>query len=107
MKVIVCGGRDYKDRLTVFERLDIIHRCTPITLLIEGGAAARRYSNGWRNCFCNIASANSPKHWTAVVARRNRRRASNCGTGRWSWNLSGVLSRRPAPVATTSATEPA
>jgi hypothetical protein len=39
MKVLVCGGRDYKNRRRVFEELDQIHAETPITLVIEGGAS--------------------------------------------------------------------
>lgn len=38
MKLLVCGGRDYSDRETVFSRLDSIHAKRNITLLIEGGA---------------------------------------------------------------------
>ena len=40
MVVLVCGGRGYINKTRVYETLDIIHSGeTPITLLIEGGAA--------------------------------------------------------------------
>lgn len=38
MKVIVCGGRTYRDREHLFSWLDKFHAKNPITLLIEGGA---------------------------------------------------------------------
>lgn len=39
MKVIVCGGRDFNDALTLGSWLGGIHKNNgPITLLIEGGA---------------------------------------------------------------------
>lgn len=38
MKVLVCGGRDYLDIDRVKIELDIIHKQTPITCIIEGGA---------------------------------------------------------------------
>lgn len=36
MRVIVTGGRDYKDRRRVFEVLDECHRDKPITTIIHG-----------------------------------------------------------------------
>lgn len=36
MKVLVCGGREYRNRIRVFEVLDGIHAEMPITLLIHG-----------------------------------------------------------------------
>ena len=38
MKVIVCGGRDYKDKSFVYSCLDKFHKKSKITLLINGGA---------------------------------------------------------------------
>lgn len=39
MRVLVCGGRDYYRRDVIFATLTNIHAETPITALIEGGAA--------------------------------------------------------------------
>lgn len=36
MRILVCGGRDYRDRATVYAALDAVHRKTPVTLLIHG-----------------------------------------------------------------------
>lgn len=38
MKLLVCGGRDYKDRERVFDVLDRFHGKTKITVLIHGNA---------------------------------------------------------------------
>ena len=38
MKVLVCGGRRYKDALTLGSWLGGIHKDSPITEIIEGGA---------------------------------------------------------------------
>lgn len=39
IKLLVCGGRDYSDRETLFHRLDSIHGQRPIHIIIEGGAS--------------------------------------------------------------------
>jgi len=39
VRVLVCGGRDFRDRQHVFSVLDAIHAKTPITCIIEGGAS--------------------------------------------------------------------
>lgn len=47
-RLIVCGGRSYKDRLRVFEVLDRIHAKRPITNLIQGGASgADAWAREW------------------------------------------------------------
>lgn len=38
MRVLVCGGRDYRNAEKVFDTLDKIHAKTPVSILIEGGA---------------------------------------------------------------------
>lgn len=37
-KVLVCGGRDYLDRASLYKVLDAAHSANPIVLLIAGGA---------------------------------------------------------------------
>lgn len=44
MRVLVCGGRDYRDEEAAFATLDQVHAEQPITLIIEGGQ--RTYENG-------------------------------------------------------------
>lgn len=38
MRVLVCGGRNYVNADRVYLELDMIHKHTPITCIIEGGA---------------------------------------------------------------------
>lgn len=40
MKVIVCGGRDFRDSVFVHSKLNAFHVDSPITEIIEGGARA-------------------------------------------------------------------
>jgi hypothetical protein len=48
MRILVCGGRDYADRNRVYDVLDEIHHGTPVTAIIEGGAAgADRFACLW------------------------------------------------------------
>lgn len=48
MKIIVCGGRSYENKHTVYATLSTRHARSPITLLIEGGAqGADRFAREW------------------------------------------------------------
>lgn len=48
MRVLVCGGRDYKDRGKIFEVLDDINREHGALIIIEGGAAgADTFAGEW------------------------------------------------------------
>jgi hypothetical protein len=48
VRVLVCGGRDYRDYKRVWRILDEMHKNHPITAIIEGGAAgADRYAAHW------------------------------------------------------------
>ena len=38
MKLLVCGGRDYSDRMAAFVALDAVHSKRPITAVIHGAA---------------------------------------------------------------------
>jgi hypothetical protein len=38
LRILVCGGRDYTDRQTVFDVLDRLHRDRGIACIIHGGA---------------------------------------------------------------------
>lgn len=49
MRLLVCGSRDWDDRDYVFNILDETHHQTPISFLIEGGAAgADTLAREWR-----------------------------------------------------------
>lgn len=46
--MIVCGGRDFKDSGHVWDALNSIHEVTPITELMQGGAAGvDRFAEHW------------------------------------------------------------
>lgn len=48
MKVLVCGGRDYKKRSLVWKTLDELNEEVGITRLIEGGAnGADGFASDW------------------------------------------------------------
>ena len=47
-RVIVCGGRDFQDRASVFSVLDQLHASSGIECLIEGGAeGADTFARDW------------------------------------------------------------
>lgn len=46
MKIVVTGGRDFKEWGFVFDTLNALHRERPITLLIEGGQRTLPPSSG-------------------------------------------------------------
>ena len=39
MRVLVCGGRDYKDKDVLFKYMDTLHNERKISLIINGGAS--------------------------------------------------------------------
>lgn len=47
MKVIVCGGRDYHDRDSVFAALDKAHAKRPLTLVAHGTSGAGLAAEQW------------------------------------------------------------
>lgn len=38
MKLLVCGGRDFKDTAFIFATLDKVHERKPVSIVIQGGA---------------------------------------------------------------------
>ena len=76
MKVLVCGGRDYSHWRTVHLALDDLHKATPITEVIQGGASgADAHADSWAN---KRGVRNSPvyadwdKHGKAAGPIRNK-----------------------------------
>jgi hypothetical protein len=41
MRVLVCGGRDYQDRVATFAALDEVNAIRPISLVIHGACCAK------------------------------------------------------------------
>ncbi len=77
--VIVCGGRDYANRDSVFTVLDSIHNCTRIDLLIHGGAkGADTLAGDWahsRSVRLIVFAADWHKHGRAAGPMRNQKMA--------------------------------
>jgi predicted Rossmann-fold nucleotide-binding protein len=75
MKVLVCGGRDYRDLPYVYEVLDEIHAEHGITLIIQGGCSgadekAALWAKG-RGVPCLAHYADWKKHGKAAGPIRN------------------------------------
>jgi hypothetical protein len=75
MKVLVCGGREYRDVRRVYNELDRLHSETPITLIIHGGAdGADRLAGDWahdRNIECTVYKADWKTYGRSAGPRRN------------------------------------
>ena len=77
MKVLVCGGRNFNDALTLGSWLGGIHKNNgPITLLIEGGAPgadfmARKFAE-WMNIPTQTFEADWDRHGKAAGPIRNK-----------------------------------
>ena len=78
LRVIVCGGRTYKDRATVFEELDrIVRERGPIDVIIHGESkGADRLANLWaeaRNITVIAVPADWERYKRAAGPIRNRK----------------------------------
>lgn len=75
-RILVCGGRDYNDRETVFATLDEFHRTRPIGMLIYGMApGADRIGSEWairRGVSLNGFRADWQRHGRAAGPIRNQ-----------------------------------
>lgn len=51
MKILVCGGRNYRDRTRLFATLDHIHESAPIATVVHGAArGADALAGEWAEC---------------------------------------------------------
>lgn len=86
--VLVCGGRDYRDKSRVYEVLDGLHVIEPIGLVIEGGqrtwspeegrfiGGADHWAHKWaaeRGVGAMTVRADWKKHGRAAGPMRNKR----------------------------------
>jgi hypothetical protein len=75
MKVLVTGGREFKDAELLNSTLTKIHNDIPITLIIHGGAkGADRLAGEWANAnkiICMVFHADWSKHGLAAGPIRN------------------------------------
>lgn len=77
MRIIVCGGRDYRDRNALFHALDRLHAKRGIGFLIVGGTSGADYL-AWqwadeRNVPCGVYNADWKEHGRAAGPIRNQR----------------------------------
>lgn len=77
MRVIVCGGRNFRSPAQVFHGLDRIHSDTPITELMQGGATgADQFAKEWavtKQIKRFVCKADWDKHGKAAGPIRNAR----------------------------------
>ncbi|WP_374115083.1 DUF2493 domain-containing protein [Ancylobacter mangrovi] len=112
MKVLVCGGRNYRDRNAALAALDDMHRQTPFMLVIHGGASGADYlADRWawtRRVEAMAFNADWNVHGAVagLVARSPIRRAAG---GKWRPGTAapcrratsgGVVPWRSTPTAT-------
>jgi hypothetical protein len=75
MRVLVCGGRDFRDREFLFAKLDELHAQTPFSLVIHGAAPGADYlADAWaeyRGVKCVCYPADWAKHGRAAGPIRN------------------------------------
>lgn len=66
MRVLVCGGRDYSNRVHLFEILDREHSKTPFSVLIQGGArGADQLAREWASFADEIHVETYNADWSA------------------------------------------
>lgn len=76
MRVLVTGGREFRDREWLYGALELLHSLDPITELIEGGAAGADCLAAnwaiWRLGGSTTVKADWKKHGSAAGPIRNR-----------------------------------
>ncbi len=66
MKLLVCGGRTYKDMRAAFAAMDLLDRLNPITLVIQGGAhGADEIAKCWAK-LSNVECREVKADWKAL-----------------------------------------
>jgi hypothetical protein len=63
MRLLVCGSRDWNDHKFIYQALDILHKETPVNLVIHGAAkGADEYGRRW--AFINkVQDLPFPANW--------------------------------------------
>lgn len=55
MRVLVCGGRNFYNKALIKRTLDELHKKTPITCLIHGGASGADFlANHWATAYSGV-----------------------------------------------------
>lgn len=77
MKVLVCGGRNYRDRKRVWAELDHLHATRGVDSVIQGGASgADALAKQWATCWgfrYETYAADWQRHGRAAGPIRNAR----------------------------------
>lgn len=76
-RVLVCGGRDFRDARKLQKALDTLHDETPFTILIHGGAQGADYLAGlwarFNSVPVKVCTADWDNHRAAAGMIRNKR----------------------------------
>jgi hypothetical protein len=74
-RVLVCGGRDFTDKVFLVRALDLLHGLKAFTLLIHGGAKGADWMAGkwaeWRKVPVREFAADWDSHGSAAGPLRN------------------------------------
>lgn len=77
VRILVCGGRDYSDKSTVFATLDAVSRGKPVTLIEGGATGADTLAREWRRSTGRgetiTVKADWTRHGRAAGPIRNQR----------------------------------
>ena len=68
MRVLVCGGRDYYNKILIKKTLDELHAKQPITCIIHGGDERRKrgadfLAKHWAKAIASIPDEPYPADW--------------------------------------------
>jgi hypothetical protein len=80
MRVLVYGGRTYKNKTRLFAELDAIHRETPISVIIHGAATGADSLGKWWAEQQGIPDEPYPANWSDMQAERVAPRKRRDGT---------------------------
>jgi YspA, cpYpsA-related SLOG family len=79
MKVLVCGGRNFRSPAQVFRALDRLHQEKPITELMQGGATgANQFAMEWAATKPEIKRYACHADWETHGARQDRSETRRC-----------------------------
>lgn len=68
MRVLVCGGRDFENKMFIFDYLDDFHSTRPIEVLIEGAAkGADELAGTWAD-MRGVQHLSFPANWNKYRA---------------------------------------
>lgn len=87
IRIIVCGGRDYRNAKRVCDVLDALHAETPIAMLWHGGAlGADWHGRQWAATKYGVKAFAVPAQWSkhgkAAGPKRNQAMLGNLTPGR-------------------------